>query len=181
MSPDLQSSTMSSTATSSGGRSARRRSLFRRGEDALAHTVYGLILTLATLGELIHHEVAAEVAVAWLLGAGAVLLAAHLFSDVLAHVAATQQDPNWREVLTIGREDLAVSAGAVVAALIMAVTALADWDARTALIWCVGLGLVAVAALSYNATSHHRMAVRLVMAGLAALCGAVIVTLENTF
>ena len=29
---------------------SRRRSLFRRGEDALAHTVYGLILTIATIG-----------------------------------------------------------------------------------------------------------------------------------
>jgi len=179
--PDLPSMAMTSTDASSSGRPARRRSLFRRGEDALAHTVYGLILTLATLGELVHHEVTAGVAVAWLLGAGAVLLAAHLFSDVLAHVAATQQDPNWREVLTIGREDVAVTAGAVAAALIMAVAALADLDARAALIWCVGLGLVAVAALSYYATSQHRMVVRVVMAGLAALLGAVIVVLENTF
>ena len=55
--------------------SRRRRSIFRRGEDALAHTVYGLILTLATIGELIHHEASAEASIAWLIGAGAVLLA----------------------------------------------------------------------------------------------------------
>jgi hypothetical protein len=165
----------------SAGRTARSRSLFRRGEDALAHTVYGLILTLATLGELIHHEVSAAVSVAWLLGAGAVLLAAHLFSDVLAHVAATQHDPNWGEFLTIGRADVSVAAGAVASAAVMAIAALADLDAQNALVACVVLGLVAVAALSYHAASHHRIAVRVGMAGLAMLLGAAIVLLENTF
>lgn len=100
---------------------------------------------------------------------------------MLAHVAATQHDPKWREVLTIGREDLAVTTGAVVAALVMAVAALADLDAEAALTWCVGLGLVAVATLSFYATANHRPAVRVVMAGFAALLGAVIVVLENTF
>ena len=72
-------------------------SVFKRGEVALAHTVYGLILTLATVGELINEEVTAGVAVAWLLGAGAVLLGAHLFSDMLAHVATTRDEPDWFE------------------------------------------------------------------------------------
>jgi hypothetical protein len=170
-----------SAVDSSGMGATRRRSVFKRGEAALAHTVYGLILTLATLGELIHHEATAGVSVAWLLGAGATLLAAHLFSDVLAHVAATQQDPDWRQVLTIGREDVAVTAGAVGAALIMAVAALADLNAQTALRWCLGLGLVAVAAVSFHAMANHRTGLRVVMAGLAALLGAVIVLLENTF
>jgi hypothetical protein len=49
------------------------------------------------------------VTLAWLLGAGAVFLAAHLFSDVLAHAAATQQDPNWWEVLTRLPSDRAIS------------------------------------------------------------------------
>lgn len=161
--------------------SRRRPSVFLRGEVALAHTVYGLILTLATLGELIHHEVSAGISIAWLLGAGAVLLAAHLFSDVLAHIATVRDDPNWTEVLTIGREDVSVTAGAVVAALVMAIAALADLDAEAALTACVVAGLVAVAALSYYATSHHRTAVRVAMAAGAALLGTVIVVAENTF
>lgn len=164
-----------------GGRRGRRRSLFGRGEDALAHAVYGLILTLATLGELIHHEVASGVAVAWLLGAGVVLLAAHLFSDVLAHVAASREDVDWRAILTVGREDLAVTVGAVASALLMTVAALADLDTRDSLVACVVLGLVAVAALSFSASSAHRLVVRLLLAGLAAALGAVIVVLENTF
>lgn len=169
------------TAVPSERRGSPHRSLFRRGEDALAHTVYGLILTLATLGELIHHEVSANVSVAWLLGAGAVLLAAHLFSDVLAHVAATHEDPKWRDALTIGRADLSVTVGSVVAALVMAVAAIADLDSEAALTWCVALGLIALAALTYHALSNHRIAARLVMAGLAVVLGAVIVLLENTF
>ena len=66
------------------------RSVFDRSEIAIAHAVYGLILTLATLGELLHVDTSSRLSVAWLLGAGAVLLAAHLFSDLLAHVAATR-------------------------------------------------------------------------------------------
>ena len=42
---------------------SRRRSVFRRGETALARTVYGLILTLATVGELVHHEESAGASV----------------------------------------------------------------------------------------------------------------------
>jgi hypothetical protein len=171
----------STKAAASDGRRARRRSLFSRGEHVIAHTVYGVILTLATLGELIHHEVAAGTSVAWLLGSGVVLLAAHMFSDVLAHVATTQEDPRWRELLSIGRADLSVATGAVVAALVMAVAAIADLDSEASLTWCVALGLVTVAALSFYALSNHRVALRFLMAGLAVVLGAVIVLLENTF
>ena len=159
----------------------RRRSIFRRGEDALAHTVYGLILTLATIGELIHHEESAGVSVAWLIGAGAVLLAAHLFSDVLAHLASAQEDPNWSETLRIGREDVSVTAGFIGAALIMSVAALADLDAQGALYTCVAAGLFAVAAVSFHATANHRPATRVLMSAAAAVLGAVIILGENTF
>ena len=159
----------------------RRRSIFRRGEDALAHTVYGLILTLATVGELIHHEVSAQASMAWLIGAGVVLLAAHLFSDVLAHLASTREDPNWSETLRIGREDVSVTAGFIGAALIMAVAAIADLDAQGALYTCVAAGLVAVAALSFYATANHRPATRVLMSAVAAVLGAVIILGENTF
>jgi hypothetical protein len=56
--------------------SDKRVSVFARGESALAHAVYGLILTMATLGELLDHDVSARTSVAWLLGSGVVLLAA---------------------------------------------------------------------------------------------------------
>jgi len=181
MSSDPPVEPVPTTTAPSEGRGPRRRSLFRRGEDALAHTVYGLILTLATLGELIHHEVSAGVSVAWLLGAGAVLLAAHLFSDVLAHLATTHEDPNLREALSIGRADLSVTVGSVVAALIMTVAAIADLDSENALTLSVALGLVALAVLSFYAVSNHRVGVRLIMAGVAVVLGALIVLLENTF
>lgn len=161
--------------------SRRRRSIFRRGEDALAHTVYGLILTLATIGELIHREASAEASIAWLIGAGAVLLAAHLFSDVLAHQASTRDDPDWSETLRIGREDVSVTIGFIGAALIMAVAALADLDAQGALYTCVAAGLVAVAALSFYATANHRPATRVLMSATAAVLGAVIILGETTF
>jgi hypothetical protein len=159
----------------------RRRSIFRRGENTLAHAVYGLILTLATVGELIHHEESAGASVAWLIGAGAVLLAAHLFSDVLAHVASTRDDPDWSETLRIGREDVSVTVGFIGAALIMAVAALADLDAEGALYSCVAAGLVAVATLSFYATANHRPATRVLMSAAAAVLGAVIIVGENTF
>lgn len=160
---------------------SRRRSVFRRGEDALAHTVYGLILTLATVGELIHHEESARASVAWLLGAGAVLLAAHLFSDVLAHLASMRDDPNWSETLRIGREDVSVTIGFVGAALIMVIAALADLDTQGALYVCVAVGLVTVATLSFYATVNHRLATRVLTSTAAAVLGAVIVLGENTF
>jgi hypothetical protein len=161
-------------------RQALNRTIFRRGEVPLAHTVYGLILTLATVGELIHHEVAAATSVAWLLGASAVLVAAHLFSDVLAHLAATQDDPNWSELTSIGHEDLSVSYGGIGAAMLMTVAAVADLDAENALYMTVGLGLIALAALCSYGLSHHPPLPRLVMSATAVMLGAVIVFLENT-
>lgn len=160
---------------------SRRRSIFRRGEHALAHTVYGLILMLATVGELLHHGESAVASVAWLIGAGAVLLAAHLFSDVLAHVASTRDDPNWSETLRIGREDVSVTIGFIGAALIMTVAALADLGARGALFVCVAAGLVAVAAVCFYATADHRPATRVVMSVSAAALGAAIVVGESFF
>ena len=160
---------------------SRRRSLFRRGEDSLAHTVYGLILMLATVGELLHHGESAVASIAWLIGAGAVLLAAHLFSDVLAHVASTRDDPNWSELLRVGREDVSVTVGFIGAALIMAIAALAGLGARGALLVCVAAGLVAVAAVSFYATANHRPAARVLMSVAAAVLGAVIVVGESLF
>jgi hypothetical protein len=147
----------------------------------LAHTVYGLILTLATVGELIHHEVSAATSVAWLLGASVVLLGAHLFSDVLAHVAATRDDPNWSEIISISHEDVSVVYGGIGAAAIMAVAAIADLHSENALMATVVAGLVALAALCFYGLSHHRLAPRLLMSGTAVAFGAAIVLLENTF
>lgn len=160
---------------------SRRRSVFRRGETALAHTVYGLILTLATVGELIHHEESAGASVAWLLGAGAVLLAAHLFSDVLAHLASTLDALDWSETLRVGRQDVSVTIGFVGAALVMAIAALAGLDAQAALYTCFVVGLVAVAALSFYATSNRRPVTRVLMSFAAVALGAVIVFGENAF
>lgn len=168
-------------APASSGDASRRRSAFRRSEHGLAHVVYGLILAIATVGELIHHEETAGVSVAWLIGAGAVLLAAHLFSDVLAHVAMSRDDPIWSETLRIGREDMAVTIGFIGAASIMAIAALGDLDAQRALLVCVVAGLVAVAALSFSATSHHRMATRVLMSVAATVLGVAIVIGENIF
>jgi uncharacterized membrane protein len=161
-------------------RHVRNTSIFRRGELPLAHTVYGLILTLATVGELIHHEVSAVPSVAWLLGASAVLLAAHLFSDVLARLASTQDDPNWSELISIGHEDVSVVYGGLGAAMIMAVAAVADLDSENALYVVVVAGLVALAALCLYGLSHHRPLPRLTMTVTAVAFGAVIVLLENT-
>jgi len=158
-----------------------RWSIFGRGENALAHTVYGMILTLATVGELIHHEESARTSVAWLIGAGLVLLAAHLFSDVLAHLASTRDDPNWSETLRIGREDVSVMIGFIGAALIMAVSGLADLDTQAALYTCVAAGLVGVAALSFYATANHRLVTRVLVSAAAAALGTVIILGENTF
>jgi hypothetical protein len=154
-------------------------SVFKRGEVTLAHTVYGLILTLATVGELLHEEVTAGDSVAWLLAAGAVLLGAHLFSDVLAHVATTRDEPGWSEILSVSREDVSVVSGAVGAALIMAVAALADLDSEGALMTCVVVGLVALAALCFYGLPQHRLVVRLSMSAVGVAFGAVIVLLEN--
>ena len=86
-------------------------SAFGRAQTFLSHSVYGLILTLATVGELIRHGSGARESVAWILGAGAVLLIAHLFSDVLAETAATQRDLDWGEIVRVVREDIGVTAG----------------------------------------------------------------------
>jgi len=159
---------------------AQPTSIFHRGELPLAHTVYGLILALATVGELIHHEVSATTSVAWLLGASAVLLGAHLFSDVLARVAATRDDPNWSRIVSIGHEDVSVVYGGVAAAGIMAVAAIADLDSENALLVSVAAGLLALGALCFYGLSHHRPLPRLLMTVSAVAFGAAIVMLENT-
>ncbi|MGI9577253.1 MAG: hypothetical protein ACR2OH_03545 [Microthrixaceae bacterium] len=153
--------------------------VFRRSESSLAHAVYGLILTLATVGELIHVEASAWTSVGWLLGAGGVLLAAHMFSDVLANTVATKDDLRWSRVLRIGREELSVVAGAVGAAAIMTLVALADLDSQRGLSVCLVLGLATVAALSFFASAHHPLWTRLLLAAVAALIGSTIVALEN--
>ena len=168
-----------SAATADQDRHAPNSSVFRRGELPLAHTVYGLILALATVGELLHHEVSAPASVAWLLGASAVLLAAHLFSDLLARLASTQDDPKWSEVVSIGHEDVSVVYGGLGAAVIMAVAAVADLHSENALYVVVGAGLVALAALCFYGLSHHRLLPRLSMTVSAVAFGAVIVFLEN--
>lgn len=164
-----------STSVASG----REPSVVRRAQTFLSHGVYGLLLTLATVGELIRHGSDARESVAWILGAGGVLLVAHLFSDVLAETAATQRDPSRAELLRVGREDIAVASGFLGAALIMAVAAIGGLDARTALVVCVVVGLLAVVALSFYATAHHRQLVRVTMALLSVALGVVIVVLEN--
>ncbi len=143
--------------------------------------VYGLILMLATVGELIHHEESAGTSVAWLLGAGAVLFAAHMFSDVLAHLASTLEEPDWSETLRVGRQDVSVVIGFVGAALVMGIAALTDLGSQSALYTCFVVGLVAVAALSFYATSNHRLVTRVLMSTAAAAIGAVIVFGENVF
>jgi len=160
---------------------SQQRTTFQRSEDALAHTIYGLILTIATVGELIHHKESAGASVAWLLGAGAVLLAAHLFSDVLAHLASTRKDPTWSATLRISRADVAVTFGFIGAALIMVIAELARLDTQRALYVCVAAGLVAVAALSFYATANHRLLTRVVMGAGAAALGAVIILGESAF
>ena len=163
-----------------GGSRVRQDSVFQRGESRLAHAVYGLILTIATLGELVEHDVSAGHAAAWLLGSGAVLLAAHLFSDVLAHVAASRDAPVWNEILRVGHHDLAVTYGAIVAALAMTVAAVGDLDTESALAVCVVAGLIALGVLTAYATAHHRRSIQVAMTVTAVVLGAVIVLLENT-
>lgn len=123
----------------------------------------------------------ANAAVGWLLGTGVVLLGAHLFSDILARVAATSDDPNWAEIISIGHEDVAVLYGAVGMALIMSVAALADLDSENALLVSVVVGLLALAGLCFYGLSHHRLLTRAVMSVAAAGLALVIVTLENAF
>jgi hypothetical protein len=170
---------MSMTQEPDGSRTPQG-SVFRRSESVVAHAVYGLILTMATLGELLEHHVSAGTAVAWLLGSGAVLLVAHLFSDVLAHVASSRDTPNWNEILRVGHEDAAVTVGALMAALVMAVAAVADLDTERALAACAVIGLIALALLSAYATAHHRRSTQVLMSVSAVVLGAVIVLLENT-
>jgi hypothetical protein len=155
-------------------------SMFRRSELPLAHTVYGLILTMATVGELIEHEQSSSASAAWLLGASAVLLSAHLFSDVLARVAATRDDPNWSEIVSVSHADVSVVYGGAGAALIMAVASIADLDSENALFVTFGAGLIALAALCLYGLSHHRPLLRLVMSAIAVGLAAIIVMLEFT-
>jgi hypothetical protein len=162
------------------GSQIQQLSVFGRGESVLAHAVYGLILTMATLGELLEHDVSAGTAVAWLLGSGAVLLAAHLFSDMLAHVAISRDSPNWSEILRVGHEDAAVTFGAIGAALVMTIAAVADLDTERALAACAATGLIALGVLTAYATAHHRRSTQIVMSAFAVALGAVIVLLENT-
>ncbi len=158
----------------------RAASLFRRREQPLAHTIYGLILTLATVGELLRHEVSASSSARWLLGASAVLLAAHLFSSVLAQVASTRDHPTWSEFITIGHEDISVVYGGAGAAAVMAITAAADLDSQNALALTLVIGVGALAALSFYGLRHQQLIPRVLMTAAAVVLATIIVVLENT-
>lgn len=147
----------------------------------MAHVVYGLILTIAALGELVDQRIEAYDASVWLLAAAAVLLAAHVFSSGLGHLGAVGGDPAWTDLLRVGRHELSVTAGSVTAALVMAFAGLTGIDAERALVACSAGGLVALFAISLRATTGHRWVVRLTMGVVATVIGGVIVTLENTY
>lgn len=163
----------------SWSRRSRHLPVFRRDETPLAHAVYGLILTMATLGELINHEIGAGEAVLWLLGGGALLLTAHVFSAALAHLAVTHDEPRWAEIVRIGREELAVVIGSVGSALVMIVAALVGLRSGRALAVCVIVGLATLAWLSIRASVNHGWSTRLLMGGSAVGLGGFIVLLEN--
>ncbi len=155
------------------------QSVFPRGESWLAHAVYGLLLTMATVGELLRHEIPAWSSTGWLLGAGAVLFASHMFSDVLAQVTARRTQPDWSGVLRVSRHDAGVTVGAFGAALIMALAAVANLDAQAALQVCLVVGFVALGTLPLYATAHHGWWTRVRLSVGAVGLGAVIVLLEN--
>ena len=146
----------------------------------VAHAVYGLILTMATLGELFDHEVPAGESALWLAAAAGVLLGAHWFSDTLAHVAATRSDPDWPEILRIGHHDIIVAAPGVAMAAVMVVAELAELDAEGFLLACMVAGLLALAMLCLYATAQHQAITRVVITVGAVAFAAVVVVLENT-
>jgi hypothetical protein len=63
----------------------------------------------------------------------------------------------------------------------MFAAAVADVRAENALVTYVVVGVVAVTALSWYATSDHRWPVRAIRSATAAGVGVVVVTMENTF
>jgi hypothetical protein len=138
-----------------------------------------MILTIALLGELLHEEAENAESALWLLGGGAVVLTAHVFSDAIGHVAATEEDLDRREIVRIGREEIAVVAGAVGAAVVMAAASVAGADNTHALTACIALGLATLAYLSQRAASHHGPLRRIAAAMIAVGLGGVIVVLEN--
>ena len=163
----------------SNANDAMSSSLFRRRQQPLTHTVYGLILALATVGELIRHETSATSSAQWLLGASAILLAAHLFSSMLAQIAATQDDPTWSELVSIGHEDISVVYGGVGAAVIMAITAATGLDSQNALLLTLVIGLGTLAALSFYGLRHQPPIPRILMTASAIGLATIVVVLEN--
>ncbi len=166
---------MSEISTSPGPAGARH---FRRSEHALSHMVYGLILAVATLGELIRHEVDALEAAAGLYLVGIVLLAAHLFSDVFARLLAEER-MHLRGVLQIGYNDLAVAAGGVIMGTTMLIAHLVDADASGAMTACLIGALGWLGIQTFFALHRHRVAIRVLMSVVAVLLASVIVALEN--
>ena len=145
----------------------------------MSHTVYGLILSLATLGELLNHRSPADEAAFWLFGTGAVLFAAHAFSDTLARLVAADGEVGARGVMSIGRNDLAVSLGGFAMGATMLVAYAAGIESLLAMRLCLVAALAWLALTTWNALSHHRSAIRLGMT-LGALCLAVVIVgLEN--
>ena len=144
----------------------------------MSHIVYGLILAVATLGELIRHEVDALEAAGGLYLVGVVLLAAHLFSDVLARLLA-QEEMHLRGVLQIGYADLAVALGGVIMGTTMLIAHLVDADASNAMTACLVGALGWLGIQTFFALHRHRPVIRLLMSVVAVLLAGVTVALEN--
>ena len=152
---------------------------FRRSEHSMSHIVYGLILAVATLGELIDHEVDALDGAAALYATGLVLLAAHLFSDVMARMIAREEDVRLASVLSIGKEDASVALGGLAMGTAMLVAHLAEADPSTAMSACFLGAMGWLAVQTFVALRQDRIALRFTMAVLAVALAAVIVALEN--
>lgn len=159
--------------------SGTRRSVFGRAETSLSHAVYGLILSLATVGQLLAHESEPVESIAWLLGAGAVLLVARLFSELLARIASSREELHRADLVEIGAEDVAVVAGFLGAVAVVAAAAGIGIDHQSALIAIAALGLAALAGLTFYATVQRPMAIRAVVALGATVLGGALVTLEQ--
>jgi hypothetical protein len=152
---------------------------FRRSEHAMSHIVYGLILAVSTLGELIDHEVDARDGAAALYATGLVLLAAHLFSDVVARMIAGNDDVRLGSVIRIGTEDLSVALGGFAMGSAMLVADLVEADPSTAMTACFLGAMGWLAVQTFIALRRHSYALRLTMATLAVVLATVIVALEN--
>ena len=151
-----------------------------RGRTTLSHAIYGLILMVAELGELLEYRVEPSEAALWLLAGGLALLLVHVYSGTLGTAAMSQSPVSVRTVTEQFVEEGPVAVGFAAAAIVLLSTGAVGFDLAVSYGISIAAALIALGGLGALAVVHRPTLPRRLGAGaMTAAIGGLVVALES--